>query len=164
MAVDSPPGVGHIAKLLKSLLGQNVTASEVDDKLVHGRPDTPTYAALYASDHGDVCAVAICSFSLAAAAGACLGLIPPAQVDEWITTRRVPADGIENFCEVLNVVASAFNENYPGRHVRLRTMLLPGQVPPQLDVRQLLDGTVPGINMHVDIDRYPGGRLTLRSR
>ena len=62
------------------------------------------------------------------------------------------------------MVAGAFNEAYPGRHVRLRTVLQPGQVPPQVDIRQLLDGTVPGVNMHVDVDRYPGGLLTLRSR
>jgi hypothetical protein len=43
-------------------------------------------------------------------------------------------------------------------------VLQPGQGPPQIDIRQLLDGSVPGINMTIDIDRYPGGRLTLRSR
>lgn len=164
MAVDSPPGVGHVAKLFKNLLGRNVTAREVEDKLVHGRADTPTFAGLYATNHGDVCAVAICSLSLAAATGACLGLIPAGQAEEWIATRRIAADGIDNFCEILNVVAGAFNEAYPGRHVRLRTVLQPGQVPPQVDIRQLLDGTVPGVNMHVDVDRYPGGLLTLRSR
>ena len=164
MAVDSPPGVGHIAKLMKNLLGQHVTAREVDVKLVHGASHVPTYSGLYATVHGDVCAVAICSLSLAAATGACLGLIPSGQADEWIATRRIPADGVENFCEVLNVIASAFNEHYPGRHVRLRSVLQPGQMPPQLDVRQLLDGTVPGTNMYVDVDRYPDGPLTLRSR
>jgi len=164
MAVDSPPTNGHIAKLFKNLLGQNVTARDVDDKLVHGKPDTPTYAGLYATNANVICAAAICSLSLAASTGACLGLIPPGQADEWIKTRRIPADGIENFCEILNVIAGAFNESYPGRHVRLRTVLQPGQLPPQLEIRHLLDGTVPGINMSIDIERYPSGRLTLRSR
>ena len=164
MSIDAPPGVGAVAKLFKQLLGQQVAVRELDDKLRHGVAAVPTYAGLYATVHGDVCAVAICSLSLAAASGACLGLVPPAHVDEWITTRRIPAEGVENFCEVLNVMAGSFNEHYPGRHVRLRTVLLPGQMPPQLDIRQLLDGTVPGINLQVDIDRYPGGWLTLRSR
>jgi hypothetical protein len=157
-------GVGNIAKLFKNLLGQNVIAKDVDDKLIHGKPDTPTYAGLYASNHGDICAVAICSLSLAAATGACLGLVPTGQAEEWVATRRIPADGIENFCEILNVLAGVFNDAHPDRHVRLRTVLQPGQVPPQIDIRQLLDGTVPGVNMTIDIDRYPGGRLTLRSR
>lgn len=157
-------GVGNIAKLFKNLLGQNVIAKDVDDKLIHGKADTPTYAGLYASNHGDICAVAICSLSLAAATGACLGLVPTGQAEEWVATRRIPADGIENFCEILNVLAGVFNDAHPDRHVRLRTVLQPGQVPPQIDIRQLLDGSVPGINMTIDIDRYPGGRLTLRSR
>jgi hypothetical protein len=164
MPVDSPPGVGTIAKLFKNLLGVPVTVKEMDDKLVHGKPDTPTYAGVYASNYGDICAAAICSLSLAAATGACLGLIPTAQAEEWVKTRKIPADGLENFQEILNVIASAFNEAYPGRHVRLRGLLQPGQMPPQQDIRQLLDGTVPGINMGIDIDRYPSGRLTLRSR
>lgn len=165
MAVEAQSlGVGHIAKLFKNLLGQAVVAREIDDKLIHGRPNEPTYAGLYASNHGDICAVAICSFSLAAATGACLGLIPSGQCEEWIQTRRIPVDGIENFCEILNVIASAFNETTPDRHVRLRTVLQPGQVPPQQDIRELLEGKVPGINMSVDIERYPSGRLTLRQR
>ncbi len=163
-AVASAPGVGNIAKLFKNLLGQQVVVKEVDDKLLHGKPDTPTFAGLYSSNHGDICAVAICSLSLAAAMGACLGLVPTGQAEEWVSTRRIPGEGIENFCEILNVLAGTFNESYPGRHVRLRTVLQPGQVPPQIDIRQLLDGTVPGVNMTVDIERYPGGRLTLRSR
>lgn len=165
MAVETQQlGVGTVAKTLKNLLGQQVVVKEVDDKLLHGKPDTPTFAGLYSSNHGDICAVAICSLSLAAAMGACLGLVPTAQAEEWVSTRRIPAEGIENFCEILNIMSSMFNDAYPGRHVRLRTVLQPGQVPPQIDIRQLLDGTVPGINMSVDIERYPGGRITLRSR
>lgn len=164
MLVDSPPTAGSLAKLFKGLLGQNVTVREVDDKLVHGRPTVPTYAGLYVTAGTVVCAAAICSLPLAAATGACLGLIPAGQADEWIAARRIPADGMENFCEILNVLAGAFNEAYPGRHVRLRTVLQPGQMPPQVDIRQLLDGTVPGINTAVHVERYPAGLLTLRSR
>ena len=164
MVLDTLPSVSHIAKQLKGLLGTTVIAKDCPPGLLHGNPQVPTFTGMYATDRGEVSVVAICSLPLAAATGACLGLIPGAQAEEWITTGKVNPNGMENFNEILNVLAGVFNETRPNRHVRLQTILQPGQMPAKPDIRALVGGRGPSVDMIIEIERYPTGKLTLRSR
>jgi len=149
--LPDPPAV---ASLFSTLLGSRARAS--------GAAALPTAGvhavATYEDAGGRLAFVAVVDVALLSVAGAALAMIPRGAVDEAVKSGRPSSVMVENAYEVLNVMASLFNDRADAtHHVKIRR-LVTGPVPPE--VVTALRSRSSRADLVVTVPGYPDGRLT----
>lgn len=158
----APVPVPHAKQVRDVFLG--LTGRDVDvapgHPVVAGRD--PAVVAVYVTDKLATGAVLACDLSLAAFTGAALGLVPMPQVEEALAAGLLSADLEDNFSEVVNVLASVFNDNPSSPHLKLHTVHAVGERLPS-DVAGMLGYVVRRLDLKIDVAGYGGGSLSLVS-
>lgn len=147
------PAPAAIAQLIGLLVDRRVTAarSRATFELA-----TMHYVAVYIDDQGRDAVLCLADRALIAACGAALALIPPAVAAADVRTGNPSELLLANAYEVLNVLATAFNEVAPSAtHVRLRT-LRPTTDYPLVPTRMHLR-----LDLEVTILNYATGKLAV---
>jgi len=163
-----------IRELLVDLLGRKATVSRIEkpgpadeeEGEEEAAPAAPaaTFLATYVADDDTVGVICIADLALSAALGAALTMVPPALVDESIKAGHLAESALlENFQEVVNIMARLFNSN-DTPHVRWHTVLqLPDEeVPP--GVESLLKRPSARRDLSVTCDGYGSGTLSVLVR
>ena len=149
------PFEADLASMLEGLLGRDVTVRTPADE-----PGTfdPSLTAIYADADGVASASIAFDLALAATGGAALALIPTGQAEEWIRDGTLTEDGHDNAAEILNVLAAAFNDRNPSRHVKLVGVHDAGDdIEPAIAAALLAPSA--RLDLIADVDGYPSGRL-----
>lgn len=152
------PARASFRDLLRDLVGQPVTVRP-GPALVLDRA-RPSYLAGYRFDQGGAAAMAVADLTLAAAAGAAIGMMPPKETLAEVTEAgALDGDLLEFFHEVVNVAARLLNSPSTP-HVVLRSLdAVPGEVAEDLAAI----ATQPSVrhDWTVTIEGYGEGRLAL---
>ena len=154
-----PVPVPHPKQIRDLFLG--VTGKEVEvgpvNPVVPGRD--PATVAVFVTDKLGTGAAVACDLPLAAYAGAALGLVPLPRAEEAIAAGVLPDELAENFYEVVNIMASVFNENPEAPHLKLYKVHAVGEKLPT-DVASSLGYVVRRLDLRVDVQGYGAGRLS----
>lgn len=151
------PAPKAIRDLFAELLDREVEVAP--GQPVVPQPRQPAALAVYVDDHLHTEAVAVASLSLAAHAGAALGLVPPGTSSEAVEAGDLPDLLAENFAEVLNIMASLFNAD--GRpHLKLWSWYRPGELAPA-DVTVLTRSVGRRLDLALRIADYGDGGLSI---
>jgi hypothetical protein len=153
------PHPKQVRDLFLSLTGKDVEVGPAHPVLV-GRE--PAAVAVYVTDRLATGAVVACDLDLAAYAGGALGLVPVPQLEQARDDGRLSADLADNVHEVLNVLASVFNDSPEAPHLRLHAVHGVGEKLPT-DVASMLGFVVRRLDLQVTITGYGGGRLSVVS-
>jgi hypothetical protein len=151
------PGLMPVRSMLEDLLGREVMLTPSDPV---SAADLPTMAvALYVDGAGRLAAVIGMDLTLAANAGAALGLLPAGAAEDSIEDKQLSPMLRENVQELYNILTGLLNkEGEP--HLTLYRVVAPGEALPSdaaahlLAIRNRLD-------VKVEISRYGGGLLAL---
>ena len=150
------PARASFRDLLRDLVMQPVTVRPGPP--LELREERPSYLAGYRFDAGEAAAMAVADLTLAAAAGAAIGMMPPKEtLAEVQEAGQLEGDLLEFFHEVVNVAARLLNSPTTP-HVVLRSLdPVPGQVAEDLAAI----ATTPSIrhDWTVTIEGYGEGRL-----
>jgi hypothetical protein len=146
------PSRHAVRNIVEGLIGRDVDISDG----VPVTPKTTNVVAVYVGDRLTTQAVVVVDLEAAARLGGSLGLVPKAGVEDAIAERSLPPVLRDNCYEVLNVLASVFNQ--PGApHVRLYEMdgpnaAIPGDVAAiagragtRMDISLRISGYGPGL-------------------
>jgi hypothetical protein len=146
-----------IRNLLEDLLGRDVTVT-VGDALVAADLKR-TVAAVYVDSSTKMTAVLGLDLTLAAYAGAALGLMPAGGAQDCIEDGVLSSMLAENVTELCNVLTSLLNrEGSP--HLKLyKVYLLPEPMPG--DVQALLLALGNRTDLAVEVARYGKGKFSL---
>lgn len=146
-----------IRNLLEDLLGREVTVSPADPVVAKDLPGT--VVAIYVGDNQHLVGVLGLDLSLAAYAGAALGLLPAGGAEDAVKEKSLPPALAENVRELCNILTSLLNrEGAP--HVKLHQVVLPGeQLPSDAAAHLLAIGR--RLDLHVDVTRYGAGKFSL---
>jgi len=151
------PGSLAVRNLLEDLLGRDVAVSP-------GTPmeqaDMPTATlAIFIDTAQQLYAVLGMQLSLAANAGAALGLLPPGAAEDSIDEKKLSATLSENVFELCNVLTSLLNvEGAP--HVKLYQVVYPGMPIPN-DAQAHLMALGRRLDLTVEVARYGKGKFSL---
>jgi hypothetical protein len=156
------PEPAEIRTLLAGLLDKQVSVSLVDRASADDM--APYLTGVYVGVDGETEVLSSSDVAFAAASGASLALIPPGQAAEWVTTRELPDDAVDNAAEVLNILAATLNDANPSRHVKMTSRWVEGDDEAAPDPVIVLGGPRRTAQYAVDIDGYPSGHLSLASR
>lgn len=156
-AVPVPvPHAKQIRDLFLGVTGKDVEVGPVNP-VIPGRD--PATVAVYVTDKLATGAAVACDLPLAAYAGAALGLVPLPQAEEAIALGVLPEDLAANFYEVVNIMASVFNENPAAPHLKLYKVHAVGEKLPS-DVASSLGYVVRRLDLKVEVEGYGSGRLS----
>jgi hypothetical protein len=137
------PSRHSVRNTIEDLIGRDLDLSDG----VPPENKSTNVVAVYVTDKLATAAVCVIDLECAARFGGALGMVPKGVVDEAIAARELTPTIEANCYEVLNVLASVFNQpNAP--HVRLYEMYAPNSVIPG-DVAQL--GAMLGNRMDVTL-------------
>lgn len=146
-----------IRNLLEDLLGREVAVLPADP--VESKDLPTTAVAIYVGDDRQLVGVLGLDLSLAAYAGAALGLLPAGGAEDAVKEKSLPPALAENVRELCNILTTLLNrEGAP--HVKLHQVLLPGEAVPN-DASAHLLALGRRLDLRVDIARYGAGRLSL---
>ncbi|GAA4932380.1 hypothetical protein [Actinoplanes utahensis] len=151
------PGSLAVRNLFEDLLGREVTVSPGDPIAA---PAVPTSTVAIFTDSGQkIYAVMGMELSLAANAGAALGLLPAGAAEDSIDEKQLFPNLAENVFELCNVFTSLLNkEGAP--HVKLYQVIYPNQELPA-DARAVLLALGRRLDLMVEVNRYGKGKLSL---
>lgn len=151
------PSPDVLADVLSTLIGREVTAQAAGaGAYVQG---TPLLTAVYVSDTGEASALWICDLRVAGALGAALSMAPPGTANEAVAAGRLSVALEENFHEVANVCASAFNQ-LGTPHVKLASVSASAEgLPP--DAKALLARRPRRVDLTVTVSGYGAGWTAL---
>jgi hypothetical protein len=146
-----------VRNLFEDLLGRDVNVSPGDPMTA---ADLPTgLFAVYTDTSQQLYAVLGMQLSLAANAGAALGLLPAGAAEDSIEEKKLFPNLAENVFELCNVLTSLLNrEGAP--HVKLYQVIYPGMDLPN-DVRAHLLALGKRLDLTVEVARYGKGKLSL---
>lgn len=151
------PGTLSVRTLFEDLLGRDCIVASGDPLTAD---DLPTaLVAIYTSAPMRLHGVLGLQLSLAAHAGAALGLLPPGAAEDSIAEQKLFPDLAENVFEMCNVLTSLLNRD-GGPHVRLHEVIYPGMPLPG-DARAHLLALGRRLDLMVEISRYGKGKLSL---
>ena len=152
------PSLKAVRDLVGDLTGKEIeVASGAEPVAVGG--DSGSVVALYVDAELKSRAVIVFDLALAAYSGAALGLIPAAGAQDAVAEGTLSDTLLENCTEVLNIMASMFNQ-VRAPHLKLYKAFGPGeQLRP--DVVELAVRTAPRDDISVDIARYGTGRMSV---
>jgi hypothetical protein len=148
--------VERMARLMKELLGRNVSA-----KAVPTLPSAsgPTVTASYTTDNGQLVAVCICDLELILNGGAALCLIPASEAANNLKAKRLDPALLENFKEVLNICAQLFGSS-DAQRVKLNSLYLANADMPEELKTFMTKGHVRK-EVQLSITGYGNGRLSV---
>ncbi len=150
------PARASFRDLLRDLVMQPVTVRP--GPALELSEDRPSYLAGYRFDAGEAAAMAVADLTLAAAAGAAIGMMPPQEtLAEVKEAGALEGDLLEFFHEVVNVAARLLNSPTTP-HVVLRSLdPVPGEVAEDL----ASIATTPSVrhDWTVTIEGYGEGKL-----
>jgi hypothetical protein len=151
------PGLLPVRNMLEDLLGREVSVTPTDPIDAGSVPKM--VLALYVDNSTQLVAVLGMNLSLAAYAGAALGLMPAGGAEESIQEKHLSPMLAENVQELCNILTGLLNrEGVP--HVKLHQVVLPGDpVPGDAAAHLLALGR--RLDVKASIARYGGGILTL---
>ena len=151
------PGSLAVRNLFEDLLGREVIVSPGDPI---GAPAVPTSTvAIFTDNNQKIYAVMGMELSLAANAGAALGLLPAGAAEDSIDEKQLFPNLAENVFELCNVFTSLLNrEGSP--HIKLYQVIYPGQELPG-DARAVLLALGRRLDLMVEVSRYGKGKLSL---
>ncbi|GAA1598845.1 hypothetical protein [Actinoplanes couchii] len=151
------PGSLAVRNLFEDLLGREVTVSPGDPIAA---PEVPTSTVAIFVDAGQkIYAVMAMELSLAANAGAALGLLPAGAAEDSIDEKQLFPNLAENVFELCNVFTSLLNkEGSP--HLKLHQVIYPNQELPG-DARAVLLALGRRLDLTVEVNRYGKGKLSL---
>lgn len=156
------PDPNGLSTAISGLLGVSAFVTKAQAPLLFTVANRRAYAALYVTSEGFCSAVVACDLKLAASAGGAIVEHPRETVDAWVKAGRLDDDGPENLREVLNVLASNFNDSNPERHIKLWGTLEPGQPVPKRTVPLFAKGVMRG-DFDVEVAGYHKGKLAIFS-
>jgi hypothetical protein len=150
------PGTLAVRNLLEDLLGREVTVSP-------GEPisaeELPTATVAIFTDSLKTYGVLGMDLSLAANAGAALGLVPAGAAEDSIDENQLFPNLAENVFELCNVLTSLLNRK-GGPHIKLYQVVYPGDELPA-DARAFLLALGRRIDLTVEVSRYGKGKFSL---
>jgi len=151
------PGPLAVRNLFEDLLGRDVTVSP-------GTPmeqaDVPTAAlAIFTDTAQQLYAVLGMQLSLAAHAGAALGLLPAGAAEDSIEEKKLTPALAENVFELCNVLTSLLNVG-GAPHVKLYQVVYPGVTPPADAVAHLM-ALGRRLDLTIEVARYGKGKFSL---
>lgn len=125
------PARASYRDLLRDLLGRAVEVRPGPQQSLSD--EAPSYLATYRFDGGEVAALAVADLSLATAASAAIGMMPPKETSAAVAeSGGLDEELLEFFHEVVNVAAKLLNSPTTP-HVVLRELLpVPGDVPEEV--------------------------------
>ena len=146
-----------VRNLFEDLLGRDVNVSPGDPMTA---ADLPTAViAVYADTSQQLYAVLGMQLSLAANAGAALGLLPAGAAEDSVEEKQLFPNLAENVFELCNVLTSLLNrEGAP--HVKLYQVIYPGMDIPN-DARAHLLALGKRLDLTVEVARYGKGKFSL---
>jgi hypothetical protein len=151
------PNLLPVRNLLEDLLGREITVTPADPPEAGNLPTM--VVALYVDSGGRLAAVLGMDLSLAANAGAALGLLPAGAAEDSIEEKRLSPMLAENVQELCNVLTGLLNrEGAP--HVKLYKVVLPGEQLPNDAAAHLL-ALGQRLDVRTEIARYGGGLFAL---
>ena len=146
------PQAGDLQRILAGLLPSPVSVKASDG------PAPDAVLAGYQDAEGRYLAVLAGDLHFSAASGGALGMISPDAVAEIEKDGELPANILENYREVANVLASILcGEGWA--HVRLTDVHAPGREAPEA-MRALIEGKARVSGFEVTFARYGVGRAS----
>ncbi|MEU4427861.1 hypothetical protein AB0F81_45170 [Actinoplanes sp. NPDC024001] len=151
------PGSLAVRNLFEDLLGREVIVSPGDPL---SAPEVTTATVAIFTDAGQkIYACMGMQLSLAANAGAALGLLPAGAAEDSIDEKQLFPNLAENVGELCNVFTSLLNkEGSP--HIKLYQVVYPGMDLPA-DARAVLLALGRRLDLMVEVSRYGKGKLSL---
>lgn len=143
--------------MLEDLLGREVTVSPANPVTASDVPGT--VIALYVDISSRLAAVLGLELSLAAYAGAALGLLPPGGAADSIGEKKLTPMLAENVGELCNILTGLLNKD-GGTRLKLHQIVLPGEAVPA-DAQAYLLALGRRVDLRVEVARYGAGRLTV---
>ncbi|MBB2945845.1 hypothetical protein FB565_005603 [Actinoplanes lutulentus] len=151
------PGSLAVRNLFEDLLGREVVVSP-GDPLSAEEIKTAT-VAIFTEPSQKIYAVMGMQLSLAANAGAALGLLPAGAAEDSIDEKQLFPNLAENVFELCNVFTSLLNrEGQP--HLKLYQVIYPGMELPG-DARAILLALGRRLDLMCEVNRYGKGKLSL---
>ncbi|AEV88806.1 hypothetical protein ACWT_7797 [Actinoplanes sp. SE50] len=151
------PGSLAVRNLFEDLLGREVTVSP-GDPLSADEIRTAT-VAIFTDNSQKIYAAMGLQLSLAANAGAALGLLPPGAAEDSIDEKQLFPNLAENVGELCNIFTSLLNkEGAP--HTKLYQVIYPGMELPA-DARAILLALGRRLDLMVEVSRYGKGKMSL---
>ena len=146
-----------VRNLFEDLLGRDVNISPGDPMTAENLPTG--VIAIYTDTSQQLYAVLGMTLSLAANAGAALGLLPAGAAEDSIEEKTLFPNLAENVFELCNVFTSLLNrEGAP--HVKLYQVIYPGMELPN-DARAHLLALGKRLDLTIEVARYGKGRFSL---
>ncbi|MGA5303466.1 hypothetical protein ACPCHT_26310 [Nucisporomicrobium flavum] len=151
------PAPHAVRNLFEDLLGRDVNVSPGDPMTAENLPTG--VIAIYTDTSQQLYAVLGMTLSLAANAGAALGLLPAGAAEDSIEEKTLFPNLAENVFELCNVFTSLLNrEGAP--HVKLYQVIYPGMDLPN-DARAHLLALGKRLDLTIEVARYGKGRFSL---
>jgi hypothetical protein len=146
-----------VRSMLEDLLGREITVTPTDPVTARDLPGL--VVAMYVDGTGRLAAVLGMDLTLAAYAGAALGLMPPGAAKDSIEEKKLSPMLTENVQELCNILTGLLNrEGTP--HLTLYRVVTPGgELPTDAAAHLLALGH--RLDMKVEISRYGGGVFAL---
>ena len=151
------PGTLAVRNLFEDLLGREVTVSP-GDPLKADEIATST-VAIFTDTTQQIYGVLGMDLSLAANAGAALGLLPAGAAEDSIDEKKLFPNLAENVFELCNVLTSLLNRE-GGPHIKLYQVVYPGD-PLPADARAHLMALGRRVDLMVEVNRYGKGKFSL---
>lgn len=150
------PTATSLANLVTMLVGKKVRAVPTTPLPVAAARGLATYV----DAEQKVLYVALTDMAFLAGVGAALAMIPPAVVTEAIKTGKPSQVLTENAFEVMNIVASLYNDaEGKGAHLKIKGLVVVPPLPPE--VAQLVAKPAGRIDLEIQLPGYANGKLTL---
>jgi len=144
-----------VASLLSDLIGRRATAK----KGTAFAAPAACAIATYVEASGGVAFIAFADVAFVAGVGAALAMIPCGVVQESISAGKPSEVLVENAYEVLNIMASLFNDGTVGEHhVKIKRLTVAPHLPEKLKFLRLPDGR---LDLAISLPGYPDGKLTI---
>ncbi|GGN79148.1 hypothetical protein GCM10010112_53490 [Actinoplanes lobatus] len=115
--------------------------------------------AVFTDNRNQMYAALALDLSLAANAGAALGLLPAGAAEDAVDEKELFPNLAENVFELCNIFTSLLNKE-GAKHIKLYQVIYPKQDLPA-DVRQVLLALGRRLDLTVEVTRYGKGKLSL---
>jgi hypothetical protein len=148
-SLPTPDAVGRV---LRDLFGKGVTQKKASAPLAMS---PKAFAAAYRDDRDALVGICLCDIPLAATVGSALALVPPDAANAAVKTGKLPAEMLDNFREVLNILHRQFG----ALHVQFKELVQPGdKIPPNIATGTAKPAS--RLDLEIVVAGYPVGRLT----
>jgi hypothetical protein len=151
------PGSLTVRNLFEDLLGRDCNVAQGDPITADDLPTATV--AIYTDSQQQLYGVLGIQLSLAANAGAALGLLPAGAAEDSIDEKRLSPGLAENVFELCNVLTSLLNRD-GGPHVKLYQVIYPGMPLPN-DARAHLLALGRRLDLTIEVARYGKGKFSL---